>query len=262
MNEHHVILSGASGNIGGRLAHFLLLNGYNLIVTSKDAKKLSELKTIFSKFSAQIKFYHLNLEHKASIDNFVKDIENISVTGLINNSATDNMDTISDLSYENMQSIMSVNYLGTAYLSKLMITKNIKTNRPLRIVNMSSLLSIYGAEKSAAYSASKAALEAFSRNIVSEFGHLGIFCNNIRVAGVSGNVNIYNKDKNIVRFDEPIPDNTKNNLNHIPERRFMKFEELSSFINFLLSGKCDYLNGQSMNIDGGISIKYPGYSIA
>lgn len=261
MDKRYIILTGATGNIGNKLAYHLLSNRYNLILTSRKSEHLQEMKRLFSSFVGQVLFKQLDLSEKASIETFVLGLSDVHVSSLVNNAATDNIDSILDLKYDDIAKIININYVGNAYLTKLIINKNIKINEKLRVVNMSSLLSVFGADKSAAYSTSKAALEAFSRCVVAEFADKGIFCNTIRIAGISGELNICGSDTRVIKYDEPQSYNKKNSLNHIPENRFCKFEEINNLVEFLLSGKCDYINGQNINVDGGISVKYPGYSL-
>ena len=262
MHKNYIILTGSSGNIGNKLAQFLLNKGYALIMTSRKIEHLREMQEIFQEYQNNILFRELDLSNQNSIENFVKSIQNIQIKGLVNNAATDNVDKIENLNYKNMQDIININYVGTAYLTSLLVKVAIAKNQKLNIVNISSLLSVFGAEKSAAYSASKAALEAFSRNLIVEYADKGIVCNSIRIAGISGDLIILGSETKVVRYNEqPKKENTKNNSQQIPAGRFSTFAEINNLVEYLLSDKSEYLNGQSINIDGGISVKYPGYNI-
>ncbi len=262
MNKKYIILTGVAGNVGGQLASFLLERNYRMILTVQKAEHVPLIADHLKKFENNFQILVLDLNEQESIEDFVEKINDIGISGLINCAACDNIDDITTLSYENMKNIMNVNYLGTAYLTKKLVQKNILAEQPLHIVNISSLLSIYGSHKSAAYSASKAALEAFSRNVVCEFADKGIICNTIRLAGINGDVDIYGSQAEVKGFDKyKVKKNTKNELSSIPNKRLANFMEINKLIEFLLSGKSDYINGQVINIDGGISIKYPGYSI-
>ncbi len=262
MNSKYTILTGVAGNVGGRLAQFLLGKKYNMILTVQTEDHIMLIEKYLEKFVGKFKIIVLDLNKQESIDSFVSNLENIDVCGLINCAACDNLDDILMLSYENMKNIMNVNYLGTAYLTKQIIKKNITTHQPLKIINFSSLLAEFGADNSVAYSASKAALEAFSRNVVCEFASRGVICNTIRLAGINGSVDIYGDKSGVKGFDDSkLEKNTKNNLASIPCKRLADFSEINNLVEFLLAGGSNYINGQIINIDGGISIKYQGYSI-
>jgi len=262
MLNNYIILTGASGNIGNKLAYFLLNKGYALIITSRNIEHLEEMQNIFQEYKNSIVFKELDLADQKSIESFVDSLRGLRIKGLVNNAATDNVDTIERLSYENLQNIININYVGTVYLSKMLVQQSVDKGQSLNIVNISSLLSIFGAKKSAAYSASKAALEAFTRNLTVEYADKGIVCNSIRIAGVAGDLNIYGSKTKVIRYDEKLTiKNKKNDIKQIPTGRFLTFAEINSMVEFLLSDKAMCLNGQSINIDGGTSIKYPGYNI-
>lgn len=262
MHNGYIILTGAAGNIGNKLAYFLLGKGQRLILTSRREEHLQEMREVFSVYPDTLLTRVLDLSDKHSIESFVESINELPISALINNAATDNIDSLEDLTYENIRDIVNVNYVGTAYLSTVLAQMAASKKRKLNIVNISSLLSIYGASKSAAYSASKAALEAFARNLTVEFADKGIVCNTIRLAGISGDLNLLGSETHVVRYDKQTDiENKKNDINHIPAKRFSTFEEINNVVEFLISDKSQYINGQSINIDGGISIQYPGYSI-
>jgi len=262
MSNGYTILTGAAGNVGGRLAQFLLEKKYNMILTVQTKEHIAVLEKYLENFTSQFKIMLLDLNNQESIDSFVFALKDIDINGLINCAACDNLDDILSLSYENMKNIMNVNYLGTAYLTKLVIQKNLAVHKTLSIINFSSLLAGFGANNSAAYSASKAALESFSRNVVCEFASQGIVCNTIRLAGINGKVDIYGAKSDVKGFEASKEDkNTKNDLSSIPCKRLADFSEINNLVEFLLIGRSNYINGHIINIDGGISIKYPGYSI-
>ena len=263
MHNGYVIITGAAGNIGNKLAYYLLNKGYRLILTSRNAKHLREMQEIFDEYTDKLLTRELDLADKHSIEHFVKSIKEIHVVGLVNNAATDNIDSLQDLTYESIQNISNVNYVGTAYLTTMLAKMAIEKRQGLNIVNVSSLLSVYGANKSAAYSASKAALEAFARNLTVEFADKDIVCNSVRVAAISGELNLFVAETHVVKYDgEPEKANKKNAIDHIPAKRCSTHREINELIEFLLSGKVSYMNGQCINLDGGTSIQYPGYSIS
>ena len=54
MLNNYIILTGASGNIGNKLAYFLLNRGYALIITSRNIKHLEEMQNMFQEYKNSI----------------------------------------------------------------------------------------------------------------------------------------------------------------------------------------------------------------
>ena len=94
MPNNYIVLTGASGNIGNKLAYFLLNKGYALIITSRNIKHLEEMHNMFQEYKNSIVFKELDLADQKSIERFVESLCGLRIKGLVNNAATDNVDTL------------------------------------------------------------------------------------------------------------------------------------------------------------------------
>lgn len=259
-----VLITGGTGNFGIRLARHFLQNGWFVLLTSRkegNAKRAVKILTDETGRDA-IDGLVLDLRDRESIEKLVNTLvrKNIFPNALINNSAVDNVEDISSLSYENLSDIISVNFTGTAWLTKKIIEKWRSARKAGSIINISSLLSVLGSEKSSAYAASKAALESFSRCVAVETGRDDIRINTVRIAGMSGNL-IGQHDESRVTDLSYAEINRKNDFSKVPLRRAGNYGEFCELVLFLASEHSSYITGQAFNVDGGVSISYPGYSL-
>lgn len=259
-----ILITGGTGNLGIHLSRYFLENGDRVIVTSRVLENAEIAAKILNEESGKdnARGYALDLQSHISIEKFVAQIDdqNIVPDILINNAAVDNIDSIKDLSYSNLENILQTNCMGAVWLTKLISDIWLKARFPGCVLNVSSLLSIYGCKNSAAYAASKAALEAFSRCFSVEMGEHGIRCNTIRIAGMGGDLINQNEKSRVVSLDSE-QKNNKNDFSKVPLKRPGHMQEFIDLVDFLVSGRAGYITGQSFNVDGGASVLYPAYSL-
>lgn len=263
MSEKTVLITGGTGNLGIHLARDFAKDGWGVVITSRHQKNAQDAAEMIYKESGQRVFpLVLDLAQENSIDDLIKKIEegNLRVTALINNAAVDNTDDMSCLTYSNLSNVLGVNFAGTAWLARSMSEYWKRSGMPGSIVNISSLLSKYGAEKSGAYAASKAALESFARCLAIEYGHAGIRVNTVRIAGMRGNLIQQYAESRVIKFHAGLSNN-KNDFSKIPLRRCGDFSDFTKTVLFLASENAAYITGQEINIDGGASSMYPAYSV-
>ena len=110
-----------------------------------------------------------------------------------------------------------------------------------RIINITSLAGEIGDAGMSAYSASKAALAAASKSIAAEYGKRGITVNCIAPGLIETKAlkTINPAYLNLIKTQ-------------IPSRRFGTPEEIASLAAYLASEKSAYINGQIININGGL----------
>lgn len=111
------------------------------------------------------------------------------------------------------------------------------------IVNISSLAA-RGAPLLGAYAAAKSGLEAFSRTMAIEWGPDGIRVNVVSLGSV--------------RTPRTGQDDMADAVASIPLRRRGDPVEVANAAMFLLSDLARYITGQTLNVDGGISLGQPG----
>jgi len=136
------------------------------------------------------------------------------------------------------QKVINVNLIGTFNMINFLLPF-MRSNNFGRIINFSSVVPILGVEGTSAYSASKSALWGMSRAICKENATKGITINNL----------------NLGYFDigmlKEIPIEILNQIEKsIPCKKFGNPEEIFKIIKTLID--CSYINGSSININGGL----------
>jgi 3-oxoacyl-[acyl-carrier protein] reductase len=110
-----------------------------------------------------------------------------------------------------------------------------------RIVNISSVFSLVTKEKRALYSATKAALNGFTRAVAVELAPDGVLVNAVCPGYV---------DTELTRQNNSAAE-LENIAQAIPMRRLAQPKEIGRFVAFLCSEENTYITGQTLVIDGG-----------
>jgi NAD(P)-dependent dehydrogenase (short-subunit alcohol dehydrogenase family) len=122
-----------------------------------------------------------------------------------------------------------------------------------RIVTLSSYGSIRAYPTYANLGAAKAALEAYVRYMAVEFAPLGVNVNAV-------NGGIIESDSSAYFYDvEGMPDLRKDVLPKIPKQRMGTVKEVADTVEFLLEPRSEYITGQSLVVDGGLTIIAPPF---
>ena len=160
---------------------------------------------------------------------------------LINNAGINRDTFIIRMTEEHWDQVMQVNLKGTFLCSQAVILY-MKKNKWGRIVNTASIAAL-GNIGQANYSASKAGVIAFTKTLALE------------VAGYNINVNCVAPGATMTPMFESVQDKMKEfYLQKIPLKRFADPDEIAKVHLFLASEEASYITGQTIFVDGGLSI--------
>ncbi|HVB79075.1 MAG TPA: SDR family NAD(P)-dependent oxidoreductase [Candidatus Binataceae bacterium] len=180
---------------------------------------------------------------EALIDRTVADFGRIDI--LVNNASAargpDRMDAV-ELPYEIWKKVMVTNVDGTFLLSRAAARKMIAQAQGGSIVNVSSIASKIAPAKAAAYSASKAAVNALSRSMALELAPHGIRVNAI----CPGVIDTFRMD-DLGRGENW----AKIVKTSIPLGYPGDGGECAELVRFLVTDRGKWITGQAINVDGG-----------
>lgn len=237
-----VLITGSSRGIGAATARRLAEN-YKIVINYKNSKDealalLSEIRKV-NPMSLAIK---ADVSKEEEVDYLFATIEKNfgSVDILINNAGKSHVGLIQDMTYENWQEIINTNLNSVFLTSKRAIGPMIRQKSGV-IINMSSIWGKEGAALEAAYSASKGAINSFTKALSKELAP-----SNIRVNAIAPGVVLTDMMKN---------DYSEKDLTLIKEDiglgRFADPKEIADLIAFLISDEASYITGAIIDINGG-----------
>ena len=238
LKNKKILITGATGGIGNCLVKKFDELGSSIFATGTNEEKLINLKKTFSKIHTEKFKLDMNEKIEEFIDKVEKDLNGIDV--LINNAGI-TMDNLSiRLSEENWKKVLDINLTSTFLMCKFVIKKMLKQKKG-KIINITSIVGHTGNLGQANYSASKAGIVAFSKSLAIEYAR-----KNININCVSpGFIKTEMTDKINEEFK-------KNLINKIPSGSLGSGEDVSNCVAFLASDMANYINGETIHVNGGM----------
>ena len=183
---------------------------------------------------------------------FVADAEKAmggTIDILVNNAGIIKRIPMTEMTVDQWQQVIDVDLTGPFICSKAVLPAMIKKGSG-KIINACSMMSEFGRETVSAYAAAKGGLKMLTRNICSEYGQYNIQCNAIGPGYIAtpqtAPLREKQPDGSMHPFDRFIRSKT-------PAQRWGRTEDLMGLAVFLASPASDFINGQVVYIDGGIS---------
>jgi 3-oxoacyl-[acyl-carrier protein] reductase len=245
LKDKTAILTGGTRGIGRAILDVLIEGGAKVVFTYKDSHE--EAEAIVEKYKKLDRFIIAVQADAISFDD-AKRVSEIAeekfgkVDILINNAGKTRDKSLMMMTIKEWQEVLDTNLTGVFNYSKAVIVKMLKQKYG-NIINVSSYSGMFGTVGQTNYSASKAGIIGFTRSLAKEVAGY-----NIRVNAVAPGF-----------IETEMLDNLNENykkkmLSQIPLKRFGTPKEVAGTVNFLLSRYSEYITGQVILIDGGLSI--------
>ena len=239
LKDKNIIVTGASGGIGSSIIKKLSESGANILASGTKIEKLNELKKNYQK----IKILNFDISQSNKIEEFIESATKElggSLDCIINNAGITQDNLAIRMSLEEWQKVIDINLTSTFLMSKFAIKKMLK-NKKGKIINITSVVGHTGNLGQANYTASKAGIIAMSKSLAIEYAK-----KNINVNCVSpGFIKTAMTDKIDEKFKEII-------ISKIPSARLGEPEDIANAVLFLSSDKSDYINGETLHVNGGM----------
>lgn len=239
-----ILVTGSTSGIGRQIAKQLVENGARVIINYGHNDKLAE-ETMeeLSNFKDNILLIKCDLSKANEVDNMFNQIKDKfnKLDGLVNCAAYDKVLSIEDLTIEEYKHELDVNVVARWQCIKNAIPLMKNSDRP-RIINIASRLGTKPMEDSVAYCTCEAATIMLTKCCALELSKY-----NIKVNTVSPSLTLTPLGMQSYSEEEIKATAEKN-----PSKRIGTVEDTANLVLFLLSDKSDYINGENINVNGGI----------
>tara|TARA_B100000945_G_scaffold317244_1_gene319689 strand:- start:881 stop:1627 length:747 start_codon:yes stop_codon:yes gene_type:complete len=243
LDKKNVIITGGTRGIGKAIVQLFMLHGANVAFTFRSSdKEAKELEKEFSGFSNSIKGFKSDASNMKDVEELIKSVlsEFNSIDVLVNNAGITKDNLLLRMSQDDFEKVMEVNMNSVFYMTKTVLRPMLKQKYG-SIINMSSIVGVKGNAGQSNYSASKAAINGFTKSIALELGSRNIRCNSIAPGFIETEMTeVLNEDK-IKEWTE-----------HIPLKRTGKTQDIANTTLFLASDLSSYITGQVINVCGGV----------
>ena len=239
LNKKNIIVTGASGGIGNAIVEKLYEQGGNVLATGTREEKLQELKDKFK----NIKTLKFDISNHDKIEEFINNATDElggSLDCIVNNAGITKDNLTIRMSMDEWSKVIDINLTSTFLMSKFAIKKMLK-NKSGKIINITSVVGHTGNVGQANYTASKAGIVAMSKSLAIEYAKKNINVNCISPGFISTAMT----DAIDEKFKESI-------ISKIPANRLGKPEDIANAVLFLASSGSDYINGETLHVNGGM----------
>ena len=239
LENKNIIVTGASGGIGNSIIKKLNEAGANILASGTRIEKLEELKKNYK----NIKILKFDISQSDKIEEFIENatIElGGSLDGIVNNAGITQDNLAIRMSLDEWQKVININLTSTFLMSKFAIKKMLK-NKSGKIVNITSVVGHTGNLGQANYTASKAGIVAMSKSLAIEYAKKNININCIS----PGFIKTAMTEKIDDKFKEVI-------ISKIPSARLGEPEDIANAVLFLSSEQSNYINGETLHVNGGM----------
>ena len=239
LSNINVILTGATGVIGGEILDLFNKSKANVIATGTNLKKLETINTKYENVTTK-KF---DISDHNSIENFVNECNEIfqgKIDILVNNAGI-TMDNLSiRMKDDEWNKVININLTSSFLISKNVIKKMLK-NKKGKIINITSVVGHTGNIGQANYAASKSGIIGMSKSLALEYGKKNITINCVSPGFIKSEMT----DKIADNFKETM-------LDKISLERFGMPIDVANAVLFLSSNLSDYITGETIHVNGGM----------
>ena len=238
-----VIITGASRGIGRGIAEVFAKQGANIAFTYRSSdEKAKALEDELSANGCKVKGYKSDASNFEAAQQLAVDVleEFGSIDVLVNNAGITKDGLLMRMSENDFDSVMDINMKSVFNMTKAVLRPMLK-QRKGSIINMSSVVGVKGNAGQANYSASKAAINGFTKSTALELGSRNIRCNSIAPGFIETEMT-----------DALGEDQIQEWRNTIPLKRGGTTEDIANSALFLASDMSAYVTGQVLHVCGGM----------
>ena len=239
LNNSNIILTGATGVIGGSILEKLYKLKAKIIAVGTNQDKLDKINNKYKSVITK-KF---DFSYHSLIEKFVDECSDTfdgKIDILINNAGITADNLAIRMKDDEWNKVININLTSTFLLSRYAIKKMLK-NKFGKIINISSVVGHTGNIGQTNYAASKSGIIGMSKSLAQEYGKKNITVNCISPGFIKS------------EMTDKINENFKKALeSKISLERFGLPEDVANSVVFLSSSLSDYITGETIHVNGGM----------
>jgi NAD(P)-dependent dehydrogenase (short-subunit alcohol dehydrogenase family) len=242
------IVTGAGQGMGRNFALRLARDGFAIAAVDIQAEKVRETVACVLARQGAARAYVADVSDVPAIEPLVAEIERDlgAIEILVNNAGRIKTQALLDVTEQDWDQVMGVNARGLFFLLQA-AGRRMVVRRRGSIINVGSVAARSARPKQTVYGASKAAVLHLTKSAAAAFGPAGVRVNAICPGVIDTPMT---KAVQAVRT----PEEVRHILESIPLQRMADADEVAEVVAFLASERSSYVNGQAINVCGGIEM--------
>ncbi|MCD6595680.1 3-oxoacyl-[acyl-carrier-protein] reductase [bacterium] len=244
LTDKVAIITGSGRGIGAAIAKKLASHGAKIALVDINENDLSARHDEIVSSNGIAEYFKCDVSNwndvKQTTDSIVEKFGRIDI--LINNAGITRDNLIMRMPPDDWDIVLAVNLKGAFLFTKAIVRPMMK-NRYGKIVNISSVVGIFGNAAQANYSASKAGIIGLTKSTAKELASRGIRCNAVAPGFIETEMTKNLPEKAVDEF-----------LQATPLKYPGKPDDVAELVMFLCSPESDYITGEIIRVDGGMAI--------
>jgi NAD(P)-dependent dehydrogenase (short-subunit alcohol dehydrogenase family) len=239
------IVTGASRGLGGTFARALARAGADLVITSRTVASLTPVQSEIESLGRRVVPLELDVRSEDSIGAMAAEAAKAypRIDILVNNAGCNVRKPAADVTWQDWNLILDTNLRGAFFVAQA-VARLMIPHRRGRIINIGSLTSVAGYAGLGPYGASRGGIRQLTMSLAAEWGAHGITVNCLAPGW-------FKTDQNSVMYDDP--GWVASLCERIPVGRPGQTGDLEGPVVFLASDASEYVTGQTLLVDGGMS---------
>jgi NAD(P)-dependent dehydrogenase (short-subunit alcohol dehydrogenase family) len=240
------LVTGASRGLGKHFARVLAAAGADLVITSRTAASLDPLVKELIASGRRVAAVALDVREKESIDRGIADaLHHLGrIDMLVNNAGCNIRKPAADVTWSDWNEILDTNLRGAFFVAQA-VAREMIARRSGRIINIGSVTCVAGYAGLAPYGASRGGVKQLTMSLAHDWGPHGITVNCLAPGW-------FKTAQNRVLYDDA--GWVEYLVERIPMGRPGEPGDLDGALLLLASDAGHYITGQTLLVDGGISV--------
>jgi gluconate 5-dehydrogenase len=239
------LITGGTQGIGFAIAVLLAQSGAKVCVNGLKDEKLKRCSEQFLERGLDIIVQKFDVSDAEDVGRGISEIERQAgkVDILVNNAGIIKRLPILDLPLDDFRRILDVDLVGPFIVSRRVVPGMIEKRRG-KIINICSMMSIYGRNNVSAYASAKGGLKLLTQSMACEWAKFNIQVNGIGPGYIATDLTASLREENNI-FNDLV-------MTRTPAGRWGDPEDVANAALFLASEASNYVNGHILYVDGGI----------
>ncbi|TET44468.1 3-oxoacyl-[acyl-carrier-protein] reductase [candidate division TA06 bacterium] len=244
LKEKVSVVTGAAKGIGREIALRFAQEGADVAAWDVETDEMESLKTEIEGKGRRFLGLQVDVSDfdtvKTAVENVLDGFSRIDI--LINNAGITRDNLIIRMSEVDWDSVIDVNLKGVFNCTKA-ISRVMLKQKSGRIINISSVIGIFGNAGQSNYAASKGGIISFTKSIAKELAFRGITVNAIAPGFIDTGMTGLLGDEVREKY-----------LQSVPLRRMGTGKDVAEAALFLASDQASYITGETIRVDGGLAM--------